>query len=230
MQPTPTLLRRCAHSYEHNPRQSTRLRGERAIQGPTLPASTLVPTSATLMRQSVSQFQFTLRQNKPYFILFNHLSPIKCSADAAGRLRRRSSNAPPTPPLIIAIITSVAVLALAQAGGAVAGLRGCRHWDGHGQRQHWWVSSVRHGYKCEQRQPWSIGASRNRDTRRWYRCKPEPHQSNQQPGRSTHHVEVAGGGAGQENCLRWPRSKWSADRSFWHWHEQRGADDRWTVT
>lgn len=74
------------------------------------------------------------------------------------------------------------------------GLRGCRHWDGHGQRQHWWVSSVRHGYKCEQRQPWSIGASRNRDTRRWYRCKPEPHQSNQQPGRSTHHVEVAGGG------------------------------------
>lgn len=132
MQPTPTLLRRCAHSYEHNPRQSTRLRGERAIQGPTLPASTLVPTSATLMRQSVSQFQFTLRQNKPYFILFNHLSPIKCSADAAGRLRRRSSNAPPTPLADHCDYHERSCAGPGPSRRRSGGLRGCRHWDGHG--------------------------------------------------------------------------------------------------
>jgi hypothetical protein len=59
VQPTPTLLRMCAHSYERNSEKTTRLRAERAIQGPTLPASALVPTSTTSMRHPFFKLQFS---------------------------------------------------------------------------------------------------------------------------------------------------------------------------
>jgi hypothetical protein len=49
----------CAHSYERNSEKTTRLRAERAIQGPTLPALALVPTSTTSMRHPFFKLQFS---------------------------------------------------------------------------------------------------------------------------------------------------------------------------